>query len=253
MVEAEPIDQVLEVDDPVPPPRVDHPHGSVGHDPQPRVAGIERVPRHRGQIDQFVDRVGRRIRRRHRGNVGHLKLATVQAILQVRDPDQVVPQLPRPPLADVGDPLVAPQPLRHERPGHRGQLAAIPERPAHMVTGRTARRRLHHPRLTRRGRHAGPRSAPERSPPAHNRDPSTTELEVPAHQPSSPAARLQAVQRETFHRRPPEDDWEASTRTRPPAAEPPTGPSSFGPARAPDHRRGRSAPGGGPVFAALPM
>jgi len=47
----------------------------------------------RARIDEFVDRVDRRIRCRHRGNVGHLQLATVQAVLQVRQPGQVVAQL----------------------------------------------------------------------------------------------------------------------------------------------------------------
>jgi hypothetical protein len=44
--------------------------------------------------------------------------------------------------------------LHDERPGNHAELSAITERPAHVVTNRPAHRGLHHPRPTRRGRHA---------------------------------------------------------------------------------------------------
>src|SRR3954452_191184 len=54
MIETEAIDQVLVTNEAVMPRRVDHPHRPVADHPQPRITGVERVPRHRSEIDQLV-------------------------------------------------------------------------------------------------------------------------------------------------------------------------------------------------------
>src|SRR4051794_23395748 len=150
MIETEAIDQVLVTNKAVTPRRVYHPRRPVADHPQPRVTGIERVPRHRGEIDQLVDGIARGLRGGQRRDVGYQELAPVETVLQIRNPGKIVAKVPRTPRTDVEDPLPSPQPLHDERLGHRGQFAAAVERPEHMIADRTARRSEHHPRLTPR-------------------------------------------------------------------------------------------------------
>src|SRR3954453_20565341 len=150
MIETEAIDKVRETNEPGPPRRVDHPHRPVADHPQPRITGVERVPRHRSEIDQLVDGIARGVGGGQRRYVGDQELAAVETVLQIRNPGKIVAKVPRTPRTDVEDPLPSRQPLHDERLGHRGQFAAAVERPEHMIADRTARRSEHHPRLTPR-------------------------------------------------------------------------------------------------------
>jgi hypothetical protein len=132
--------------------------------------------RHRGHIVQFVDRVGHRIRCRHRGNVGHLQLATVEAVLQAREPGQVVSQLPPNALATAAS---SPRPRNGQhtwspadRPVGAGSTHRSPTAPAMsaMCSSRSAPPtvlpRVAAPSCTPRTAHSTP--AVQRCPPAEH-------------------------------------------------------------------------------------
>ena len=65
-----------------------------------------------------------------------LEPATFDVLVEAGEPVEILPQLTRSPVGDVGDPLAPRQTLGHVRSSDRGHRVVTAERPAHVITGR---------------------------------------------------------------------------------------------------------------------